>query len=66
MSVGLYRDMLMTKKSKRLTRKDAHRKISYGKQNTLREESSPVMVRDRNEDDEHRSGSLNHVSACVL
>ncbi|XP_042601654.1 uncharacterized protein LOC122140783 isoform X2 [Cyprinus carpio] len=43
MSVGLYRDMLMTKKSKRLTRKDAHRKISYGKQNTLREESSPVM-----------------------
>ncbi|XP_052439623.1 uncharacterized protein LOC127978768 isoform X2 [Carassius gibelio] len=43
MSVGLYRDMLMTKKSKRLMRKDAHRKISYGKQNTLREESPSVM-----------------------
>ncbi|XP_026144291.1 uncharacterized protein LOC113119217 [Carassius auratus] len=53
MSVGLYRDMLMTKKSKRLMRKDAHRKISYGKQNTLREESPSVMVGGRNEDDEH-------------
>ncbi|XP_016144996.1 uncharacterized protein [Sinocyclocheilus grahami] len=50
MSVALYRDMLMTKKSRRLTRKDAHRKISYGKQSTLRKESSPVMV---NEDGEH-------------
>ncbi|XP_059412745.1 immunoglobulin kappa light chain-like isoform X2 [Carassius carassius] len=35
MSVGLYRDMLMTKKSKRLMRKDAHRKISYGKMTFL-------------------------------
>ncbi|XP_016360518.1 uncharacterized protein LOC107702647 [Sinocyclocheilus anshuiensis] len=44
MSVGLYRDMLMTKKSRRLTRKDAHRKPSYGNQNTLREEGSSVML----------------------
>ncbi|KAL1255699.1 hypothetical protein QQF64_013760 [Cirrhinus molitorella] len=52
MSVVLYQDMLMTKKSKRLTRKDAHRKISYGKQNTIREDSSSVMLRDRIEDGE--------------
>ncbi|KAK7138987.1 hypothetical protein R3I93_016186 [Phoxinus phoxinus] len=43
MSVGLYRDMSVNKKTRGLTRKDAHRKISYGKQNTLREESSSVM-----------------------
>ncbi|XP_056110520.1 uncharacterized protein LOC130087971 isoform X1 [Rhinichthys klamathensis goyatoka] len=43
MSVGLYRDMSANKKNRGLTRKDAHRKISYGKQNTLREESSSVM-----------------------
>ncbi|KAK7124759.1 hypothetical protein R3I94_018970 [Phoxinus phoxinus] len=43
MSVGLYRDMSANKKTRGLTRKDAHRKISYGKQNTLREESSSVM-----------------------
>ncbi|XP_050992567.1 uncharacterized protein LOC127181718 isoform X2 [Labeo rohita] len=52
MSVVLYRDIVMTRKSKRLTRKDAHRKFSYGKQNTLKEESSSVMVKDRNEDGE--------------
>ncbi|XP_052388550.1 immunoglobulin kappa light chain-like [Carassius gibelio] len=43
MSVGLYRDMLLTKKSRRLTRQDAHRKPSYGKPNTLREEGSSVL-----------------------
>ncbi|XP_067281777.1 uncharacterized protein [Pseudorasbora parva] len=43
MSVGLYRDMSVNKKSRGLTRKDAHRKISYGKQSTLREESLPMV-----------------------
>ncbi|XP_039536620.1 immunoglobulin kappa light chain-like isoform X2 [Pimephales promelas] len=43
MAVGLYRDMSVNKKNRGLTRKDAHRKISYGKQNTMREESSSVM-----------------------
>ncbi|KAK9957196.1 hypothetical protein ABG768_011460 [Culter alburnus] len=51
MSVGLYHDMSMNKKSRGLTRKDAHRKISYGKQNTLRGESSSVIIGTENCED---------------
>ncbi|XP_067217833.1 immunoglobulin kappa light chain [Chanodichthys erythropterus] len=51
MSVGLYHDMSMNKKSRGLTRKDAHRKISYGKQNKLRGESSSVIKGTENSED---------------
>ncbi|XP_017207906.1 uncharacterized protein [Danio rerio] len=42
-SVGLHRDISVTRKSRGLTRKDAHRKISYGKQNSLKEDFPSVM-----------------------
>lgn len=57
MSVGLHRDISVTIKSRGLTRKDAHRKISYGKQNTLKEDIPSVMCFSGNPISHEQDGS---------